>query len=359
MTSHTANYPVLEAVVVIERGLSDPMTEDWLTGIDLLSRLGGIPADPATAHSQRPLSQHIRLVRPKLKLSQAATWREIVAAAGAMVESVEASMHEADAAGMAIWLEADCAEMLACSFAVERFGGEGAITEIFFDVTPHAALRFSEPFGQQVLKRIQAGLLGGGAKPYFVARHAAIDEALHALGAPVVVDPPFAPTPRSAPTNGQTPTRAELDIQDITSTTASGDKFYTKLRQRVLELMSQRSNGPMEVSVKGAVAQIVRATPYLEDLASAKIALSLHPEDPENQSALNTLNASPVLRLAFPEGYEDGRVSDPDITALREVRSRSTPAEWINFLVRSAHDAVGYGVKDLSIGDRNIRLDIR
>lgn len=359
MTSGLLHSPSLDVVFIADSDAQDSLTGDWFDRIELLDKLGGLPARAASAHSQRPVSMRFQLVRPALKTATHESWSLIVKEAGGLVERIEAAMRDVEATGMAIWMEAGCSEMLACSYAADRFGGEGSIGEIFFDVTPEAVLRLSDPFGQQVLKRIVAGLQGAGVSPYFVARDTTCEETLHELGVPVVTDPPIAPAPRRAPQNSAQTTNRELDLGQSLNAEEKPGGAQRELRQQVLQLMADRRKGPMTLTVKGSAKQVSRATPLLEDLAALRVSLNIKLSDPENRELLQALNASPILRLAFNSGAPGDAPSTPDVTMLRAVRSCAAPEAWAAHLVRSVHDAVGYSTKEVELRDAALRLDVR
>ncbi len=347
----------LDNLVVIAPGSSnDERLEDWLAHLSLAAKLRPLQ-DFAPAFSKRPLSVNVSAVRPTVSSVAGRSWPEIVSGAGSMVDAVERGLSGALMSGAAVWLEATAEQTLAASFSAQSFGGERAISLIVLDLTPGAILRFLQPLGRQALKRICASFDGSGIAPYFMARERSGGEALLALGVPTILDVPSLArcVPRAGPTREE-----DLNLSELFSMSQHTEKLIDSLCERVLELCDLRASVPVRVTVKGTVRQIVRAGAFLEDMVRSRIVLHLKPAQIESEGAsLDALRASPLLDAAFRSKIEAGADSDPDAMDRRHIRESSLPERWTLDLSRRLADQIGHGLKDISLGDQAIQLDVR
>jgi hypothetical protein len=346
-------------IVIADRSLDDQCTSEWLDRLAVTAALGPL-SDCSAAHSRRPLAPRVSIVRPNLRAGQADDWPNIATAAGSMVNPIETSMRESISPGCAVWLEASAEQVLATSFAAHAFGGEGAITAVAFDVTPTAVRRFSQPFGKQALARARAGLEDAGVSPFFIARGRALAETMASLGAAVITDVPLCPGPRRSPAGTGPVREVLLDLDALAAEPQGANQLASPLCARTNDLCERRAAGPLRVTIRGAVERIARATPYLEDLVSCRIALRLEPsKDGPQKIPLAALGASPLLRLAFGDEFVAGSESDPDALDLREMREAGRADVWALAVGRALNDQIGHGLKDIRLGAREIRLDIR
>lgn len=347
----------LDNLLVIAPGSSnDEQVEEWLAQLALAASLRPLE-DNAPAFSKRPLAVNVSIVRPMLPASVAATWPGIVTAAGDMLDVLERSLNATRVPGAAVWLEASAEQILAASFAVQSFGGEQAISLMVLDVTPGAVLKLIQPLGRQALKRICAGFEGSGAAPYFLARERAVGEALLALGVPTILDMPS--RARSVPRAGEVMDKT-LDLGALSAAQRTKQKLLDPMCERVLELCDLRAQAPLRVTVKGTAEQIARAGAYLEDLVRSRVSLRLEPIQFSSPSmGLGALRASPILDAAFKSRFEAGEDSDPDAMDVRHIRESCLPEKWALDLSRRLADQIGHGLKDISLGNRAIQLDVR
>jgi len=343
-------------IVVVPDPAQDEQLEDWLAQLALAAELKPIQ-DHAPAFSKRPLSLKVSINRPTVSSVQGATWQEIVAGAGGMVDVVERSLGGALTPGAAVWLEATAEQTLAAAFGVHAFGGEQAIGLIVFDLTPGAVLKFLQPLGRQALKRVCASLEGSGVIPYFMARERSAGEALLALDARTILD--ASSLPRCVPRQGALRDE-EIDLTMRAVVSPPTGRLIDPLCQRVLELCDLRTQAPLRVTVKGTTEQIARAAAYLEDLVRSRIVLRLEPAQGQAQGiSLNALRASPVLEAAFGSNITAGVDSDSDAMDLRHIRESGRPERWVMDVSRRLADQIGHGLKDIMIGEHEIQLDIR
>lgn len=348
--------PLGNLLVIAPGPSKDRQAEDWLAQLAQAASLRPLE-DNALAHSRRPLSVTVSIVRPMLPSSVGATWPDIVAGAGDMLDPLERCLGAARVSGAAVWLEASAEQMLAASFAVQSFGGEQAIDMMVFDVTPGAMRRLTQPIGRQALKRICAGFEGAGVAPYFMARERSVGEALLALSLPTILD---APSPaRDAPRVGEV-AEETLDLGGMPDVEPSKRRLLDPVCERVLELCDMAARGPLRVVVKGAPDQMARAGAYLEDLVRSRVILHLAPTQISSQGlGLNALRASPILNAAFRSRIKAGEDSDPNAMDLRVIREACLPARWALELSRRLVDQVGHGLKDINLGVRAIQLDAK
>jgi hypothetical protein len=346
-------------LVIADRSFDDERASEWLEQLAVTAALGPL-SDCSAAHSRRPLAARISIVRPNLQAGQADNWPNIAASAGSMVDPIETSMREGISPGYAVWLDASAEQVLATSFAAHSFGGEGAISAIAFDVTPTAVRHFSQPFGRQALARARAGLEDAGVSPFFIARCRSLAETMTSLGAAVITDVPLCPGPRRSPA-GRGPVREDLlDLAALAAEPQGAKHLGSLLCERTIDLCGRRAAGDLRVTICGAVEHIARSTPYLEDLVSCRIALRLEPsKDGPQGIPLTALGASPLLRLAFDNEFVAGSESHPDALDLREMRKVGHADVWALAVARALNDQIGHGLKDIRLGNRDIRLDIR
>lgn len=343
-------------LVIAPRSSQDVELDDWLAQLALAGRLK-TPEDHAPAFSKRPLSLGVSIVRPSIPADQGATWPEIVSGAGVMVDALERGLSASLTSGAAVWLEATAEQMLAAAFSVQSFGGEQAISLIVLDVTPGAALKLVQPLGRQALKRICASFEGSGVTPYFMARERAVGEALLALDVPTLLDMPS--LARRVPRTGGM-REERLDLRHIADVPHSKQKAIEPLCERVLALCDLRARTRLRVTVEGTADQIARAGAYLEDLVRSRVVLHLKPAHAQSPGiGLNALCASPILDAAFRSNIEAGVDSDPDAMDVRQLRESCRPERWALELARRLTDQIGHGLKDITLGDQPVQLDVR
>lgn len=318
--------------------------------------------DPARSapHSMRKVGVSVAVRYFDDVVCESSSWSERLERYPAVLNGIE-SILEKDSrwASHVVLLSGSSLDAFATVSSTCNLGGVGGVQFLFLNLTSEAVLSLSNPFGMQVAGRMSAMASSseielicstyGKASADILKRTALTNCAL------ATAIPPFYNynLRKIVQINEASRMKKPLRLKIV-----SGESAGSVAARLVEGIIKDKQVGGVGLSIEGRCGDIIRLSSFFEEvlLSGSDLILSPTGTKAEIERLKRVCHGSAVLAAAVT--VEELRFASQRLWQATEWRRMATASNWLNDVVRSFHDQLGYNVKSVCVPPVERRVDL-